>query len=72
MSISVSVRLPEELAKELEEFAMASERSKSFLIQKAVEAYLDDQADLQISLDRLHDPTDPVISLEDMRSEIDL
>lgn len=72
MSIALSVRLPEKLAAELSEVAKISERSKSFLIQKALEAYLDDQADLQISMDRLHDPTDPVISLEDMRSEIDL
>ncbi len=72
MSIAVSVRLPEKLAAELCEVARISERSKSFLIQKALEAYLDDQADLQISIDRLHDPTDPVISLDDMRSELDL
>lgn len=70
MSIAVSVRLSEELAAELNEFAKISERSKSFLIQKALEAYLDAQADLQISLDRLHDLKDPVISLEDLRSEI--
>jgi len=70
MSIALSVRLPEKLATELSEVARISERSKSFLIQKALEAYLDNQADLQISFDRLHDPTDPVISLEDMRSEI--
>ena len=51
MSIAVSVRLPEKLAAELSEVARISERSKSFLIQKALEAYLDDQADsLEVSL----------------------
>ncbi|MFO7950294.1 MAG: ribbon-helix-helix domain-containing protein [Candidatus Fermentibacteraceae bacterium] len=72
MSKSVSVRLPEELAKELAELAKESERSRSFLIQKALEAYLEDQADLQISMDRLHDPTDPIISVDEMRTEIGL
>ena len=72
MSKSVSVRLPEELAKELAELAKESERSRSFLIQKALEAYLEDQADLQISMDRLHDPTDPIISEDEMRTEIGL
>jgi RHH-type rel operon transcriptional repressor/antitoxin RelB len=72
MSKSVSVRLPEELAKELAELAKESERSRSFLIQKALEAYLEDQADLQISMDRLHDPTDPIISADEMRTEIGL
>ena len=51
MSIAVSVRLPEKLAAELSEVARISERSKSFLIQKALEVYLDDQADsLEVSL----------------------
>jgi RHH-type transcriptional regulator, rel operon repressor / antitoxin RelB len=72
MSKSVSVRLPEKLARKLSEAAKASERSKSFLIQKALEAYLEEQADLQISLDRLQDPTDPVIGMDEMRSEIGL
>lgn len=72
MSKSVSVRLPEELAMELAELAKESERSRSFLIQKAIEAYLEDQADLQISMDRLHDPTDPIISVDEMRTEIGL
>lgn len=70
MSVAVSVRLPDSLAAELAEVASATERSKSFVIQKALEAYLEEQADLQIALDRLNDPTDPVISLEDMRSEL--
>jgi len=58
------------LAKELAEVSAASERSKSFVLQKALEAYLEEQADLQISLDRLSDPTDAVISMEAMRSEL--
>jgi len=60
------------LAAELAEVASATERSKSFVVQKALEAYLKEQADLQIALDRLNGPTDPVISLEDMRSELDV
>jgi len=72
MSIAVSVRLPDRLAAELAEVASATERSKSFVVQKALEAYLKEQADLQIALDRLNGPTDPVISLEDMRSELDV
>lgn len=72
MSIAISVRLPENLALELGEVAIESDRSKSYLIQKAIEAYLEDLADLQISMDRLRDTTDPVISLDDMRSELGL
>ncbi len=70
MSVAISVRLPDVLAKELAEVSVASERSKSFVLQKALEAYLEEQADLQISLDRLNDPTDAIISMEAMRSEL--
>ena len=72
MSIALSVRLPEKLAKELSSIAVATERSKSFLVQKALENYLQDQADLQVSLDRLRDTSDSVISIEEMRKEIGL
>ncbi len=72
MSTALSVRLPDKLAKELNSIAVETERSKSFLVQKALESYLQDQADLQISLDRLRDTSDPVISIEEMRKEIGL
>ncbi len=72
MSTALSVRLPEKLAKELSSIALATERSKSFLVQKALESYLQDQADLQVSLDRLRDTSDSVISIEEMRKEIGL
>jgi len=60
------------LAAELDEVAASAERSRSFVVQKAIEAYLAEQADLQISLDRLKDSTDAVISLQDMRAELGL
>ncbi len=72
MSTALSVRLPDKLAKELDSIAVATERSKSFLVQKALESYLKDQADLQIALDRLRDTSDPIISIEKMRKEIGL
>ena len=72
MSIAISVRIPEELALALDGVAKETERPKSFHIQKALEAYLDEYADLQIALDRLHDVSDPVISLEEMRQNLEL
>ena len=72
MSVALSVRLPDRLAAELEEIASATERSKSFIMQKALEAYLVEQADLQVALDRLHDATDAVVSMDAMRTELDL
>ena len=72
MTTALSVRLPDELAAELSSIAATMERSKSFLVQKAIESYLIEQADLQVSLERLRDVSDPVMSIDDMREEIDL
>ena len=68
----ITVRLPDKLAKELSNISRITERPKSYFIQKALENYLNEQAELQIALDRLRDISDPIISLEEMRKEIGL
>ena len=72
MSTAISVRLPDNVAKRLARVAKETERSRSFVVQKAVETYLDDFADLQVALDRLRDKSDPVISSKDMRKSLGL
>jgi RHH-type transcriptional regulator, rel operon repressor / antitoxin RelB len=72
MSTAVSIRLPESLAKELDHIAEETERPRSFHVQKALETYVEDFADVQIALDRLRDPKDPVISSRDLRKSLGL
>jgi RHH-type rel operon transcriptional repressor/antitoxin RelB len=72
MSTALSVRISDELATKLSEIAKETERPKSFHVQKALESYLTELADLQVAYDRLHDTTDPVISIQDMRKELEL
>ena len=72
MSKTLSVRLPDHLAEELNHVAEATERPKSYLVQKALEAYLREQADLQVAMDRWRDVNDPVITMEEMREELGL
>ncbi len=72
MSTAISVRIPDKLAAELEDISKDTERPKSFHIQKAIEQYLSDRADLQVALDRLHDTTDSIISIEKMRKKLEL
>ena len=72
MSTALSVRIPDDLASKLSDIAEETERPKSFHVQKALESYLDELADLQVAYDRLHDTTDPIITVEDMRKELEL
>ena len=72
MSTAISVRIRDDLASKLSEISKETERPKSFHVQKAIEAYLSEIADLQIALDRLHDPSDSIVSLENMRTNVGL
>jgi RHH-type rel operon transcriptional repressor/antitoxin RelB len=72
MNTTVTVRLTDSLASSLDEVAKITERSRSFLIKKAIEAYLEDQADLQIALDRLRDTSDTEISASDLRKSLNV
>jgi RHH-type transcriptional regulator, rel operon repressor / antitoxin RelB len=72
MSSTISLRLPDQLANELNDIARETERSKSFHIQKALELYLQEQADLQIARDRQNDVTDHAVDIQELRKQFDL
>jgi len=72
MNPAISVRLPKALADQLNNIAKETERPRSFIIQKALESYIEDYADPQVALDRLHDKTDLVISGKDLRKFLGL
>jgi RHH-type rel operon transcriptional repressor/antitoxin RelB len=72
MSTAISVRLPKALADQLDTVAKETERPRSYIIQKAIESYIEDYADLQVALDRLHNRTDPIISGKDLRKSLGL
>ncbi len=70
MSTAVSIRLPDELVKKLDGISKETERPRSYIMQKALESYIEDYADLQIALDRLHDKTDATISSKELRKSL--
>ncbi len=72
MTTAISIRLPKLLADQIDNIAKETERPRSFIIQKALESYIEDYADLQVALDRLHDKTDPVISGKELRKSLGL
>lgn len=66
----LSIRLPDATARALEALAAATDRSKTYLVRKALDAYLEEYADYQIALDRLRDKDDPVISSAALRRRL--
>ena len=72
MSRAISIRIPDELAEQLEGVAKETDRPRSYIIQKALESYLEDIADLQIALDRLRDKSDPLVTSAEMKKSLGL
>ena len=70
MSVPISIRLPDATAKALDAVASATDRPKTYILLRALEAYLADYADYQVALDRLRDKDDPVISSSALRSRL--
>lgn len=70
MSTIISVRLKDATVKLLDTVAKETDRARSFHLQKAVIAYLEEFADAQIALDRLRDNTDDVIPPATMRQHL--
>lgn len=59
-----------QLANPFDEIARKTDRPRSYIVQKALEPYIEEYADLQIALDRLHDSTDELISGEELRKNL--
>lgn len=69
---TISLRLPDRLTKNLNTLAASTERSRSYLIRKAVETYVAEYADYQLAQERLYDRTDAVISGRELRKRLGL
>lgn len=72
MNTPISVRLPKALVERLDAVAEETERPRTYIIQKALESYIEEYADLQIALDRLHDKTDAIVSGKELRKSLGL
>ena len=67
ITTSVSIRLPDDVAKSLEDLAATIDRPKTYVIRKAIEEYLREYTDYLIALERLNDKDDAVLSESEMR-----
>lgn len=68
MSTQITVRLPEEQAMALDAAAAALKRSRAEIVRQAVEQYLEDFDDLSVAVERLRDPSDPVLDWGKVRT----
>jgi len=62
MSEAVSVRLPEDVAKRLDELAKSLDRPKTYIVTKALREYLEEYEDYLMALHRLGDKNDKIVT----------
>ena len=65
-----SVRLSDKLLYALDRVADAVDRPRSYIIRKAIEAYVDEYAEYQIGLGRLRDKDDAIITGQELRKRL--
>ena len=68
MATSITVRVPDNLVDQLDELAVSLERSRAYLVKKAMEMYLSEYAEYLIALERLRDKDDDIISSQEMKN----
>lgn len=66
----ITARVPDALVEALDAAAMALKRSRADIVRQALERYLEDFDDLTVAVERLRDPTDPVLDWDQVRREL--
>ena len=66
----ITARISDEVAEALDAAAATLNRSRAEVIRQAVESYLEDFDDLTVALERLRDPSDPVLDWDEVRREL--
>ncbi len=66
----VTARISNELVQALDAAAEKLKRSRAEVIRQALERYLEDHDDLEVALERLRDPADPVLDWDRVRHEL--
>ena len=66
----ITARVPDELVKALDSAASQLKRSRADVIRLALERYIEDFDDLTVALERIRDPSDPVLDWDQVRDEL--
>ena len=68
--IQITARVPDELVGALDAAAAALKRSRAEVVRQALENYLEDFDDLTLAVERLRDPSDPVLDWDEVKREL--
>ena len=66
----ITARVPDALAVSLDAAAAQLNRSRAEVIRQALEKYVEDFDDLSVAVERLRDPSDPVLDWDEVRREL--
>ena len=66
----ITARVSDEVAEALDAAAATLNRSRAEVIRQALESYLEDFDDLTVALERMRDPSDPVLDWDEVRREL--
>lgn len=72
MSEVVTMRLPEGLSSKLNELSKVLDRSKTYILRKALEEYLEEYEDYLIAMGRWNDKDDEIMEGKDLRDSLGL
>ena len=67
--IQITTRVPEVVAKELDEVAVQFNNNRSEVLRQAIDRFLEEVEDASISLDRLKDPDASWLDWDDVERE---
>ena len=67
----IAVRLPIDIEKKLDQLAAKTNRTKSYYVRKAIEEFLEDEADYLLAMERIQ-KNNPRISLDELEKKLGL
>lgn len=66
----ITARLPDDLVEALDAAARSLNRPRAAIIRQAIERFLEDFDDLSVAVERLRDPSDPVLDWDQVRGDL--
>jgi len=70
MSKVMSLRLPDNIVSSIQEIAILRNRKQADVIREALEWYCEEATDYRVAVDRLLNPSDPVIDVSQLAEDL--